>query len=242
MAMNVFRTPAHAAPRAGTFVVASLLLALSLPLAAAAQTVLVSSNFDTDTEGWQGVDFFFGTPSAINPFWTNSHGGSLFAISPTQSTGFAAPGYFLQAGQHALGGMLQFEMEIFLPYSGSVDLVRLGGAGVELVWRDQVSDFPSQEFRVPLLASPGWWTVGPTPFSPRTPTTEAEFGLVMNNLSRLHISHGWEPFEGVATYFEGARLVSAVPEPATALLLASGALALVARRPARRQPAGADAG
>jgi Laminin B (Domain IV)/PEP-CTERM motif len=237
MANIVFRTPAQAAPRAGTFVVASLLLALSLPLAATAQTVLASSSFDTDTEGWHGVDFFFGTPVMVNPFQTSSYGGSLFGFAPQDSTGFAAPGYFVQAGPQALGGMLQFEMLTLNNYSGSVDLVRLGGAGVELVWRDQVAGIESLQFRVPLKASAGWWTVGPTPFSPRTPTTEAEFGLVMNNLSRLHISHGWEPDEVVITYLQGARLVSAVPEPATALLLALGALALVARRAARRQPA-----
>ncbi len=238
--------PATARTLAVALVAAFTLLA---PCLASAQTVLVESDFNRPPEfddDWLTGNVQLGL--ALEPAPTISLGlldkGLLFIESVTSgspATGWIAPAKFLGDQRAAMGGWLRFDLSAV---GGSVgnDSVRLSDGVLELYFRVQPPDSDDfhdlTSYSLPLDSGVGWWTAGATPFVPRTPTTSAEMLQVLGNLQSLAIRADYFPSGNPINIavLDNVRLISAVPEPGSGLMLAAGLLAL-GRAAAKRRRA-----
>lgn len=206
------------------------LAAVALAHGATAQT-LASSDFGTGTEGWSAVN------GAVAFQYRDSGGdpGGFVLAADFDSSSlwfFLAPTEFLGDKSQALGGTLSFALKtqsVALPLGETrADVQLVGTNGVVLSYTAGI--LPTADwttFTVPLLAD-GDWTVG-TVSGPAAST--ADLQGVLSSLGALRIRGDYRQSID-ATGLDNV-VLSAVPEPASAALLAAGAL-LVGWRARRR--------
>ncbi|MBC7941123.1 MAG: hypothetical protein H7Z19_15425 [Chitinophagaceae bacterium] len=206
---------------------------------AAAHTVLVSSSFDFDNDGWERAAFVDGSGDTPAPWWPFGNGpGSLIdAGLDALPDGFSAPGKFLGNQSAALGGALMFQVFGLAGAASSGDCIRLTSGTLEISYGLRGPGFAPGtwvNYVVPLTASAGWETLAANPFLPRTPTTDAEMAAVLGSLTQLRIRSDWylPPANGFL-YLDNVRLVSGVPEvPSSAASCGTGRPAGPNGRPA----------
>lgn len=208
----------------------AVLAAVALAPGAFAQT-LASSDFGSGSEGWSAIN------GAVAFQYRDSGGdpdGFVLAadFSSTSLWFFLAPTEFLGDKSQALGGTLSFALKTqseAAPLGGThADVQLVGTNGVVLSYTGGI--LPTADwttFAVPLLAN-GAWTVG-TVTGPTAST--ADLQGVLSSLSALRIRGDYRQSID-ATGLDNV-VLSAVPEPASAALLAAGAL-LVGWRARRR--------
>ena len=199
-----------------------------LALAACAHSApIVSSTFDTDSDGWLVGDFLFTGGPTTTP--TYNAGGYIHADDFAAWSAFQAPAKFLGDLSAAYGATLSFQLRAAgvdgpaysaIVISNGSTTLQFSGLPVAGVWHN---------FAMPLLAAAGWQhsTNGKTAGAA---ATEAELQAVLANVQFLHINADWLTGQDYAE-LDNVEIVYN-PEPSTMLLLgtALAALAGFARR------------
>lgn len=215
---------------------ASGLLALTFALGALASSPAISapaSSFDTGAEGWQVVDFsccntYVAPVDVFAPVW--QAGGYIEFTDPSSgSFYFSAPTGFLgDLGAYA-GGSLRFTQQVAAPdgfgaWRDDPDVVIVSG-GRALVWRGDANPGSSWTPQQVTLSASGWHfdSLGGATLS------ETAFASALGSVSALYIRG--EYVNGVVekTGLDAVQ-ISAVPEPATALMMLAGLGVLATRR------------
>jgi alkaline phosphatase D len=210
-------------------------LAAGLMLTAAARadvTILASSTFDNDAEGWTTLN------DARNFAWTASGGnpgGSIGAadMGTGETWYYVAPAKFLGDQSAAFGGTLSYEIRQAVtssPFDNS-DVLLVGG-GLTLSYEFDTNPGTAwTPYAVDLVPSAGWRAGSRT-----GPEAEAaDFQTVLADLDALYIRGEYR--NGASS--DNSRLdnvflaAAPVPEPETIALLAAG-LGLVGLRLRRR--------
>lgn len=154
---------------------------------AAAQTVLASSTFNSNTEGWT-VRNYLDSVIGITHFSTGGNpGGFVRTTDPVDSNTsfFVAPAPFLGNKAHAHGGTLAFDLrQSHQDAQYNDNDVILKGGGLTLVLDLPVNPATSTwtNYVVPLSA--GGWKVGTLGGST---ATEAEMQQALQNMTDLRI-------------------------------------------------------
>jgi hypothetical protein len=199
-------------------------------------SVIVQSTFNTGDEGWRVGDLT-GTVHLVTPPAYLAGGGNPGGFIRTQDvfvwTAFTAPASFLGDMSAAYGGQLHFDQRELANSGGPAPAVALQGAGLQLGHAGVMPGTAWTTIVVPL--TPGGWVNGAT----LAPATAEEIRAALSSLTALWIN---------ADYLDGAdqvdldnvALLTAVPEPGTAALLAAalGLLAAVSCRRSERRGCG----
>jgi hypothetical protein len=192
-------------------------------------TVLASSTFDANAEGWQLEN---DATTAPNPIYSSSGGlpgGAIEGID-VQTGGvwrFVAPATYLGNDSAAYGGLLSYDLLFTLdggvtlnPFAGSYVFIR--NAAINLTLGYDASSYPVlgvwNHFVIPLTA-PGW-TVGG---NGGPAATEAQMQAVLSDLTSLRVRGEFNTGPDLA-FLDNVVLsaASAAPEPATLALIGLG--------------------
>ena len=207
----------------------ALFLACTLAACGAAQAdTLVSSHFDNGSEGWTAINQVGAQGWMSNG---GAPGGHLFAVDAGQGVVwlYEAPTAYLGDQLAALGGTLSFDLKtstLDSPMQSWGDVKFIGG-GIELVTDAGASpglDWTSYS----VTLTPGAWRVGSLGGAV---ATAADFQTVFSNVESMRIRG-----EFSAAIDQGGLdnvvLASAVPEPASVLMLLAGlaGVGVLARR------------
>lgn len=213
---------------------------LASPAAMAIVPIGASSTFDTNDDGWKFVDVpgvgnyadvQTGYPASVVYSATGGNpGGYISATDPSNLTFFfAAPAKFLGDQSLVYGGTLKYDIKVdpaTPAWTGDPDVVLVSTAGI-LVYDvgTQAADNPGTSFSTRTI---GWtevgWRVGSIT---GTAATKTQFQQVIADVDRLMIAGEFvASTPGVAASFETASLdnvmLTPVPEPSEALLMALG--------------------
>lgn len=215
---------------------AAFALALS---EAVAQTVV--SDFDSGLDGW--LPYTAGRhDSTVAVSWDATGGlsgsGALVLNDPGSGADdyFTAPTKFLGNKSAYYGGTLSFDLKLTIPAGGlEADNVVLTGNGLSIAFA--VSPYPNTSaftsYPISLVETSGWYLVGTT-----TAPTSVQMQQLLGNLTEFRIMGDWG-LGAEAERLDNVRL-SAVPEPNTLALFASGAIVLAAGQYLRRRRAVAE--
>ncbi len=219
-------------------IIATALFSAVLSASAHAGPILVSSTFDSDTDGWTAIVTNASSTWAVQGVASaifdsdGSPGGSLRVTDPDSWWSyFVAPSRFLGNKSAAFGGTLSFDSRYVTPadrYDNEADVV-LKGAGLTLV-RDVTSSLPGSWTHYEVALSGGAWRVNST-FSGAV-ATDAQILAVLTNLDAMWINgEHFSPVKEVIA-LDNVVLAAPVPEPETyAMMLAGlGMLGAIARR------------
>jgi len=228
-------------------VLAALGAAVVAPAAQAA-----SSTFDGGAEGWQLVDVSGGgTYTDVQPGYPvpvmyaaagGNPGGFISATDPSGLTFFfAAPAQFLGDQSALYGGSLKYDIKVEAvgdPWTGDPDVVLISNAGVLVYdFGTSAANNPGTSFAARTIPwTESGWRVSSINGAA---VTEQQFRQVTSSLTGLLIAGEFVASTGGPESFETASLdnvmLTPVPEPSEALLMALGlAGVLLARRPGQR--------
>jgi alkaline phosphatase D len=214
-----------------------LTVTLCLLSSIASAAPLVTSEFNSNREGWSAT---FGAAVGIGAIWQSTGGnpsGNLVAPDSAAGTltwyfdAAAGDGSPLLGNQSAAyGGSFEYDMKIdsFAGnyYNTASDFdVWLVGNGFTLLYRGPFQpDQNWNHFSVPLVASAGWEKN--LFFPATTPASEAELQAALSNITELRIRGNYTD-AATTTRLDNVSFV-AVPEPASSALAAFGMLAILA--------------
>ncbi|GAX61508.1 F0F1-type ATP synthase, alpha subunit [Candidatus Scalindua japonica] len=226
-----------------------LLFAISmvflLSCARNSQAASITSIFDSDADGWFVQDVFQSTGNPGGTFsagWSatgGNPGGHIFKDDPGPLAFFlAAPGKFIGNKSGSIGGTLSFDLSTSATSVGNVDsLIWLRGSGVILSYdasKQVETTFTS--FTAPLDSS-GNWTYYQDGLVNSRAATDADFNLVLSNLSALMIRGDY--INGVErTSLDNVVMTGStnpVPEPATVALIGIGIVGIAGAEARRRR-------
>jgi hypothetical protein len=209
-----------------------------------AQAGIVTSTFDTDTDGWtmfQNAGPQFGwIATGGNP------GGHIGATDQTSDWAYVqAPAKFLAPAQY--GGTLSFDLRVEslaqpVGFPGIFNVrVGLQGAGFTLINEGALPTLSWTNYSFTLDGTTGWRKLFPTSLNPSALSqnysssaplaTEAEMQAVLAGLTRLVIATDYTLASTDSnvpqvdrTYLDNVRLstVDAVPEPSSLLMFSMG--------------------
>lgn len=227
-----------------TAVFVAIVLVL-IAFAPAQASIIASSTFDSNAQGWVGRDLNLGVSppypvvSTYSLTWSATGGNPGGHVSIVDPSGFwiyfSAPAAYLGNQSAAYGGSLSFDIAATtsgLPNFNDPDVILVGPGGLTLVYDVPFTPPPSttvnwSSFTVNLNETN--WRVG-TLTGPLA--TQAQMQTVLGSLSALYIRA--EYFVGLAEtgYLDNVILRAGfIPEPASWILLLLGSgVCLAARR------------
>lgn len=213
-----------------------------LAATSSANTILVSSTFDVDRDGWTYGNLTPPTNPAINAIYQNNTGNPGGAIAVTDAANINlnsayAPAKFL--GNWTAINALFLSFDVFLQ-NGSVgsnySLVYLEGGGLQLGYYGAPPPNSTWTNYMLSLASPSAWRLYSSHTSGGATPTQAEWETALANVTALRF---FADFQNGAdtTRFDNVRLLGAaeppsggeIPEPSTWLATGAGILFLTAR-------------
>jgi len=211
----------------------AVLISVAVFASPAAATVLVSSDFTSNDEGWKNGNFDTLTASPTAVGYSSSGGnpsGHIRVADNYSWNAFVAPAQFLGDQSAAYVGSLTFDLyDTVADSSGSQASVMLSD-GTTFIYSPTISlpavlGPPFNSFSVSLLASAGWRT---DPVGGGSAVSEATLQSVLANLQTLAIDADWRTGGDDDVHLDNVALnsVSSVPEPSACLLLAAGLLGL----------------
>ena len=213
-------------------------LAIALIVGSAANAnaaTIVLSTFDTDAQGWT-LGEMFSTDGATAPTFVASGGNPGGFIRTADIFGFnafQAPASYLGNQSAAYGGSLTLDTRSTGNDVINYPLVAISNGTTELHFRTPPPSTTAwTSYSISFLASAGWEVVNESSPYVGAPATEAQLQAVLANLQYLNINGDWNTgadqvdLDNVALNTGSA---SAIPEPASLLLLGTG-LGLLARR------------
>lgn len=194
-------------------------------------TVIASSNFSTDADGWVLVNYD-GTGAPASPTWNSS--GYVTATDLFSDGFWRAPVAFRGNLSSAYGGSLSYD--VFSDYQSwaMTDIYIQGSAGT-LSYRfasQPTSSFST--FTASLTSSAGWmWGLAYT--NPLTQATAGQIQSVLANVTDIRIRQEY----GNGADFSGLDnvVLATAPIPGPLWLLALGGAGLFAERARRRSDA-----
>ena len=207
-----------------------LLSVATAALVAATSAHAVESRFDFDADGWTIADAVTGSGSAPVVWLAD---GRINTNDHFDWNAFSAPTTFLGDLRPYVGGSLSFDMQSARLDSNAASYFSAAfrsGADL-LVWFSGLApDTGMTHFEVALDAAAGWRLNPLALGSPGTGTAlDADaFREFMGQVDALYLDADWR-FGSDNTSLDNV-LLSAVPEPGVAWLLAAGLLALWTRR------------
>ncbi len=194
-------------------------------------TVISSSTFDTDSEGWSVADWDAATGSTIVGTYAVTYnvsggnpGGYISSTDPSSNDfRFAAPAKFLGNQAAAYGGSLQLDMFDQSQPTVSSYLVTLTGAGLRL-YSPYVNPPNTTFTSYTVLLTPSGWLLNDLGSGMQPTVTQMQ--TVLGSLDGLYIEGDWHfggDFSGLDNVILNAGVPPpSVPEPSTWLLFATG--------------------
>jgi len=217
----------------------ALLSLLSAPVAA--QTILVSSTFNSGNDGWTVGDFLTATGSTAPTFLATggNPGGFIQTTDLFSFNSFHAPASFLGNMSAAYGGSLHLDEHLADSDGLPASLVILSNGSLSLQFRAAPPTTGVWDsFDIPLVASAGWQlsTNGNTAGAP---ATELQLQQVLGSLTFFHINADWKTGQDLIGLDNVIITVpsTTAPEPGSIALLASGLLPLAGIALRRRRAA-----
>ena len=190
----------------------AMILAAVLPVQAACDLVLATSNFDDSSavlDGWQGINNDGGREILERLEHSDGTGGYIQMredAGDSATMQFLAPAKYLGDQRFAYGGRLSFRLRQFRTdqfYSGAD--VTFESAGLRLNY--SFGRFPGtawEDFEIPLVEGPRWNRNG-------QPATGADFRLVLGALQRLTIRGEFSNRQAERTGLDDVRLIAGHP-------------------------------
>lgn len=214
----------------------AVLAAATLP----AQTVIASSTFDTNAEGWMSADLFgraCNSPAPPSHIATGGNPGGFIRSGDVCSTSaFLAPSAYLGDRSATYGGELRFSLRALEDPAGLKNLMSLSGGGLTVMYQSNSQPNPNTwtDFIVSFTA--GTWRIV-TGSTVGAVATETQLRSILADLTALRIQADWNTGADRSD-LDNVSLISptvtpgVVPEPSTYALLGTGlaGLATVARR------------
>ena len=187
---------------------------------------VISSTFDTDTEGWGVTDLLDNatTSGSWSPNWSGTVGLPAGSISTSDvgagSTSFVAPVKFLGDKLDYVGGSISFDMRNSVAnYDGGLTypITYLYGSGILITNNGTYPTVANQWAHDSTLLVPEAWH-----YMLGGPVTDSDFLAVLGNLEGVYLNSDWG--WGADTGWLDNVTMSAVPIPG-ALWLFGSALA-----------------
>lgn len=210
------------------------LCALGLLAASTAQAAASLSSFDTGNEGWLVANIIDAPGAGGGADW-DSVNQRLTTRDLYTWTTFSAPAALLGNQLAYYGGTLSFDLmddqkdanadsvATFGIAAGATSMFWFGGSPSTTAMTTFVAGLSETDTRWRLGGSPLDVTSGTAP-------TQAQFQAVLSALTLLRINADWRTAYNDTAVLDNVLLLSPVPEPTPALLLAAGLAALAWRR------------
>ena len=197
---------------------------------------VITSAFETDSEGWMVTDFY-NLETQISPSWSVTGGlpdGTIYTADVAQGTLFSAPSIFLGNKKEYLEGTFSFDMKNSVAnYDGGETYysLYLMGSDMLITHRGIYPTIANQWVHdEAVLVSQGWtyatddWT---------TPVTVDDFSTILENLEGLYITTDWG--WGADTGWLDNATMAPVPIPGALWLLGSAFASLIGVRIKRQK-------
>lgn len=210
--------------------VLALLGALVSPAVASAQT----STFTTGDEGWL-VGEFFSQSGGAAPTWmaTGGNPGGFIRTADRYSwNAYWAPSAYLGNKSAYYGGSMSLDMQIQSSDGVQYPMVVISNGSLRLQYMTNPPGRSWTGYLFPLTEA--GWQVSNGSGNAGPAATQSQFQQVLANLTYVHVDADWltGPDQVDLDNFSMTAAVTATPEPAAALLLLPGFVAIgaIARR------------
>lgn len=199
-------------------------LTLAILAIAGVAKASVSSDFETGSDGWLGVNVAFPSLDPLNtvvPSWTGhtitatEEGSGLFVL--------AAPSKFLGNQSINLGGIVSFQLSDTVADGVPYPSLLLRGNGTILYYETPAPGTSLTDFIVSL--TPTGWKNGSG-----VQASQSEFNSVFSNLDVFAINADWKTGGTDSVELDNVMMLAPVPEPMTLFVLGMGATWMATRR------------
>lgn len=200
------------------------ILTLAILATSGIASASVMSDFETDADGWLGVNVSFPSLDPLNtvaPTWTGhtitvtEQGSGLFVL--------AAPSKFLGDQSINLGGIVSFQLSDTVADGVPYPSLLLRGNGTILYYETLAPGTTLTDFVVSL--TPTGWKNGTG-----VQASQAEFDSVFSNLDVFAINADWKTGGTDLVELDNVMMLAPVPEPTTLFVLGLGAAWIAKRR------------
>ena len=208
--------------------------ALGLLAASSARASAQSSTFDASNEGWLVVNIIDAPGAGTAANW-DSVNQRISTRDLAPWTTFSAPAALLGNQMAYYGGSLGFDLTDDQKDANADTVATFGIASgpTSMFWfGGSPSTTAMTTFNAGLSEADARWRIGGSPldFTSGTAPTQTEFRAVLSALTMLRINADWRTAYNDTAVLDNVVMLSPVPEPTPAVLLAAGLAAVAWRR------------